>query len=137
MSSFLADLRDWFTDTRRQAIYAAVAAVAPLLVYAGILADGSVGYALTLVQVILQVGAGVLAILNYTPRAAASWFVNGGRATVYALAVIAAPAAKGLGWITEQQSVSWLTATSLGLTALASVLSVMFIGAVRTPTTRV
>src|SRR5690606_25635272 len=93
MQNLIARARRWLTIERRQAIYAAVAAVVPILVYAGLLSSGAVEHIMTLTQVTIQILAGTLALLNYTPRAAASWFVNQGRAAVYALAILAAPAA--------------------------------------------
>ena len=122
----MSALAAWFTTSRRQAIYAAVAAIAPVLVWAGRLAPDDVEPILTLTTVALQMLAGVLMLVNLNPRSAGDWFIRSGRATIYALGVAAAPAAVALGWITDEQSGTLLTGLSLGLTALSAVIAVLY-----------
>lgn len=117
----------WFTAARRQAIYAAIAALAPVLVYSGNLAPEHVEPVLTLTTVALQMLAGIMMLANLNPRSAGDWFIRGGRATIYALAVAAAPAAVGLGWVTDEQSGTMLTGLSLGLTALSAIVAVLYV----------
>lgn len=120
-----AKLRAWFTAKRRTKIYAAVAALAPLLVYSGALVEGQVDHVLTITSVTLQAFGGLLALANYTPTAAANWFVSSGRAVLYGLAATLAPAAVGLGWVTTSTADTALTGVSLGLSALASIVAVI------------
>lgn len=124
---FINTARSWFTAARRQAIYVAAAAIVPVLVLAGIITDKQTEFVLTIVSVALQVLTGVLALLNLSPAQAGEWFVTGGRAAVYALAVAAAPAAVGLGWITEDQGANVLTIISVGLTVLGALIGVIYL----------
>src|SRR5690606_27344006 len=55
MQNLIARARRWLTIERRQAIYAAVAAVVPILVYAGLLSSGAVEHIMTLTQVTIQI----------------------------------------------------------------------------------
>jgi len=118
-------LRAWFTAKRRTRIYAAVAAIAPLLVFTGTLVEGQVDHILTITSVTLQAFGGLLALANYTPTAAASWFVSSGRAVLYGLVAAVAPAAVGLGWVTTSGADTILSGFSLSLSALASVVAVI------------
>lgn len=119
------NISSWFTAKRREAIYVAVAALVPALVMFGIIADDQVEDVLTIVAIVLQVVAAVLALFHMSPVAAGEWFVTAGRAAIYAAAAIAAPAAVGLGWITEAQSVTWLGILSVVLTVVAAVIGVV------------
>lgn len=123
---FIDQFRKWFTEDRRQAVYVAVAAIVPVLVLTRTITEDQTEHVLTVVSVVLQVVAGVLALLNLTPRQAGEWFITAGRGALYALAALMAPAAVGLGWITEEQSVSVLTVVSVVLTALAAIVGVIF-----------
>lgn len=125
MTVVIEAITAWFTSARRQAIYAVVAALAPILVYSSVIAEGQVETVLTIATVVIQAFGGLLALLNLKVRDVASWFITGGRAAIYAGAAIVAPAAADLGWITTDQSESFLTAASLALTALASILAVI------------
>lgn len=124
---FINSMREWFSASRRQAIYVAVAAIVPVLVLTGIITDSQTEFVLTIAAVVLQVIAAVLALLNLSVAQAGEWFVSAGRATIYTLAVAAAPAAVGLGWISEAQGANALTIVSVGLTVLAAVIGVAYL----------
>lgn len=117
----------WFTAQRREAIYVAVAAIVPVLVLTRVIEPGQSEFVLTLVTVVLQVAAALLALLNLTPAQAGDWFVTRGRAAIYGLAVLAAPAAVGLGWLSDTSASDVLTIVSVGLTVLGAIIGVIFI----------
>ena len=117
----------WFDAQHRQAIYAAVAALAPILVTLGVITDGQTEAVLVIGSAALQAFAGILALVNLTPRAAGEWFVTAGRGAIYALAAGVAPAAVALGWLTDAAAVNVLTGVSRGLTALAALIGIIFI----------
>ncbi|WNM27563.1 hypothetical protein RN607_00755 [Demequina capsici] len=121
----LATLTAWFTATRRQKIYAAVAALVPLLVWTGTLVAGQADHILTLTTIVLQAGAGILQIAHYTPAQAASWFITTGRLILYSTAGLAMPALVGLGLFTAAAGDTILQGLSMGLTALAAVVAVI------------
>ena len=122
---FINTVRSWFSAQRRQAIYVAVAAVVPVLVLLGVITDDQTEFVLTIASVVLQVIAGILALLNLSATQIAEKFIAGGRAAIYTLATVAAPAAVGLGWITESQGANVLTIVSVGLTVLAAIVGVI------------
>jgi len=117
----------WFSPERRQAIYGAVAAIAPALVGIGVLSEPQVEAILIIVAAVLQAGAGLLAMLHLTPVQVGTWIQTVGRGAIYSLAATVAPAAVVLGWVTEAQSVNILTAVSLVLTVVASSLGVAMV----------
>ncbi|MGL4998026.1 MAG: hypothetical protein ACRC5T_03585 [Cetobacterium sp.] len=125
--NFWKNIEAWFSPERRQAIYGAVAAIAPALVGVGVLAEGQVEAILIIVAAVLQSGAGILALLNLTPGQAGTWFQTVGRGVVYSLAATVAPAAVALGWFTEATSLNILTGVSLVLTLMSSVLGVVIV----------
>jgi uncharacterized membrane protein len=120
-----SSFRGWFTAQRRQAIYVTVAATVPALVLTGVITDSQTEYVLTLTAAVLQVIAGVLALTHLTPTEAGERYVTVWRAGIYALAATTAPAAVGLGWITETQGATVLTALSVGLTVLGALIGVI------------
>lgn len=124
---FIDRFRAWFTAARRQAIYVAAASIVPVLVLTGLITDEQTEFVLTIVSVVLQVIAGLLALFNLTPVEAGEWFVTAGRAAIYSLAVAAAPAAVGLGWITEAQGANVLTIISVGLSVLGAIIGVIYL----------
>lgn len=124
---FINTLRSWLSAQRRQAIYVAVAAIVPVLVLTGTIGDNQTEYVLTITSAALQSIAGVLALLNLSAAQAGEWFVTAGRAAIYALAAAVAPAAIGLGWITEVQGTNVLTIVSVGLTVLGAVIGVIYV----------
>lgn len=124
---FINALRSWFTAQRRQAIYVAVAGIVPVLVLSRVITDAQTEFVLTITSVVLQVFAGLLQLFNLTPGEAADQFITSGRAAIYTLAVAAAPAAVGLGWITDAQSANVLTIVSVGLTVLGAIIGVVYL----------
>ena len=123
MRHALAALAAWFTPARRQAIYVAVGALTPILIYTRTITEGQVESVLTITSVALQGFAGILALINLNTRQVASWFITTGRAAIYAAAVLVAPAASNLGWINPETAENWLAILSMSLTALASLLA--------------
>jgi len=117
----------WFSPERRQAIYGAVAAIAPALVGIGVLSEPRVEAVLIIVAAVLQAGAGLLAVLHLTPIQVGTWFQTVGRGVIYTLAATVAPAAVALGLFTEVDSVNILTAISLILTVASSSLGVIMV----------
>jgi phosphatidylserine synthase len=120
-------IKTWFTQERREAIYLAVAGIAPILVTAGVISEGQTEFVLVIASAALQAFAGLLALFNLKVSEAASWFTGVGRGIIYALAATVAPAAVGLGWVNDDASANILTWISLGLTALAAVISVIYL----------
>lgn len=120
-------IRLWFDEGRRKAIYTFAATIAPILVYLGVITDGQTESVLVIVSAVIQAFAGLLALVNLTPGYAAQWFVTTGRAVIYGAAAVVAPAAVTLGWLTDATAVNVLTWVSLSLTALAALVSVIFI----------
>lgn len=125
-STIIKAIVAWFTPARRQSIYAAVAAFVPILVGLRVFGQSEADALLTIATVVLQLGSAILLLVNLRPSEAGEWFLTAGRGTLYALAALAAPAAVTLGWITNDQSASALTAISTGLTVLASVVGIVF-----------
>lgn len=116
---------EWLTPEKREKIYAAVAALAPILVTAGVILPGNVEPILAIVAAVLQAAAGTLALVNLKPTDAARWFGTVGRGVIYAGAVTVAGAVVALGIVTDEWATTALTYTSFGLTALASILAVV------------
>lgn len=127
MVTMIEAIRGWFTSTRREAIYAAVAALAPVLVLTGRINETQIDPILTLTATVLQVLAAGLMLANMRATEAADWFQSTGRAVIYSLALAAAPAAQALGWLDADQASASLEALSLGLTALASIIAIVHI----------
>lgn len=125
--SFIASVKGWFTQERREAIYLAVAGLAPILVTAGVITEGQIEFVLVIAAAALQAFAGLLALFNLKVSEAATWFTGVGRGVIYGLAATVAPAAVGLGWLTADSSVNLLTWVSLGLTALSAVIGVIYL----------
>lgn len=121
----MSTLRGWFTPARREAIYAAVAALAPILVTAGVLLPGQVEPIMAIVAAALQGFAGLLALFNLKATEAARWFTTVGRAVIYSGATGVAAAVVALGLVTEEWATTGLTYTSFGLTALAAIIGVV------------
>lgn len=118
-------LRNWLSPATREKVYTAIAALAPILVAAGVLAPGQVEPVLALVAAGLQAFAGALALINLKPTEAARWFGTVGRGVIYGGATAVAASLVALGLITGDWSAQALTYTSLGLTALQAILAVV------------
>ena len=118
-------IRNWFTPATREKIYTAIAAIAPILVTAGVVLPGQVEPIMVIVAATLQAFGGILALVNLKPTDAARWFGTVGRGLIYGGAVTVAGAVVALGIVTQDWATTALTYTSFGLTALAAVLAVV------------
>lgn len=118
-------IRNWFTPATREKIYTAIAALAPILVTAGVILPGQVEPIMVIVAAGLQVLGGLLALVNLKPTDAARWFGTVGRGIIYGGAVTVAGAVVALGIVTQDWATTALTYVSFGLTALAAVLAVV------------
>jgi hypothetical protein len=121
----LEKIRNWITPANREKLYTAIAALAPILVAAGLIVPGQVEPIMVLVGAGLQAFAGLLALLNLKPTEAARWFGTVGRGVIYGGATAAAGAVVALGLITQDWATGALTYVSLGLTALQAILAVV------------
>lgn len=119
-------LKEWFTDERRQAIQMFGVVLATLLVTIGAITHEQTQYVYTLVAMAIQVFAGIVSLVNLTARDAASWFLTVGRGAIYAAAPVVAAAGVGLGLIREDAVPNILTWVSLGLTAVAAFVAIVF-----------
>lgn len=118
-------IRNWFTPATREKLYTAIAALAPILVTAGVILPAQVEPILALVAAGFQGFAGLLALANLKPTEAARWFGTVGRGVIYGGATVAAGAIVTLGLVTGDWAATALTYTSFGLTALAAILAVV------------
>lgn len=118
-------IRNWFTPSARERLYTAVAALAPILVTAGILLPGQVEPILAIVAAAFQGFAGILALSNLKATEAARWFGTVGRGIIYSGATVVAGAVVTLGIVSGDWANSALQYTSFGLTAFAAVLAVI------------
>ena len=118
-------VKNWFNPANREKIYTAIAALAPILVTAGVIASDQVEPILIIVAALLQVFGGILALSNLKPTEAARWFGTVGRGIIYGLATTVAGALVALGVFTQDWSTNALTYASFGLTALAAILAVV------------
>jgi len=118
-------IRNWFTPATREKLYTAIAALAPILVTAGLVLPGQVEPIMAIVAAALQVFGGALALFNLKPTEAARWFGTAGRATIYGLATTVAASVVALGIVSGDWANMALQYTSFGLTAFAAVLAVI------------
>lgn len=118
-------IRNWFTPATREKVYTAIAALAPILVTAGVILPEQVEPIMVIVAAALQFFAGGLALLNLKPTEAARWFGTVGRGVIYGAATAVAAAVVTLGLVTQDWASTALTYTSFGLTALAAILAVV------------
>lgn len=118
-------IRNWFTPSARERLYTAIAALAPILVTAGILLPGQVEPILAIIAAAFQGFAGILALTNLKATEAARWFGTVGRGVIYSGATVVAGAVVALGIVSGDWANSALQYTSFGLTALAAVLAVI------------
>lgn len=118
-------IRNWFTPATREKLYTAIAALAPILVTAGVLLPGQVEPIMAIVAAALQAFGGALALINLKPTDAARWFTTVGRGVIYGGAVTVAAAVVALGIVTQDWATTALTYTSFGMTALAAILAVV------------
>ena len=133
MKAFINRLREWFTVQRRQAIYAAVAALVPVLTMTGLITEGQTEAVLSITSVALAIVQGALQVSNWRPDQIATWFVSGGRLALYSLAATGFAAAQVLGWITPDASATSLQVIATGLLVVASIIGVIFATNTETP----
>ena len=113
-------LAAWFTPERRQAIQVWFGSLAPLVILAGLASQDQVEQGLIIVGAILQFAASALSVVNANWRDAVGVL----RGAIYALAATVAPALVLLGVFSEDFSTTLLTALSLGLSSLSSLLAI-------------
>ncbi|MGW9345578.1 hypothetical protein ACWGR3_28915 [Streptomyces albidoflavus] len=115
----------WFTDAKRQAIQAAIAAVMPLLVLSGALLDAQVEVVLVAAGAVLQLAQGFVGLSLLRRSDAARWFGTVGRGLIYALAAAVGPLGVAFRWWGDDTAAAILTVTGLALTALAAVVQIV------------
>lgn len=121
----MKNLAHWFTDGRRQAIQAAIASLAPLVVLFGYLTQDQATAALAVSGALLQLVQGLVGLALLRPSDAARWFNTAGRAAVYALAAAVGPAGVALRFWGADTAGAILTVTGLALTALAAIVQIV------------
>lgn len=124
--AILDQLRAYFTSDVRRKIYGTVLVVVPLIVNLGLISETAGGHAVAIAGAVLALGAGVLQIANFQASSLASWFVNFGRASLYALAAVAVPAAVYFGLITQDTGAVFLAQLSTFLSSLAAIAGIVF-----------
>lgn len=110
----------WFTPERRQAIQVWFGSLAPLVILAGLATQEQTEQVLIIVGAVLQFAASALSVVNADWRNALGVL----RGAVYALAATVAPALVLLVAFSEEFSTALLTALSLGLSSLSSLLAI-------------
>ncbi|UVK61364.1 holin [Microbacterium phage Gingerbug] len=125
-------LAAWFTMERRQAIQVWFGSLAPLVILAGFATQAQTEQALIIVGAILQFAASALSVVNANWRDALGVL----RGAIYALAATVAPALVLLGVFSEEFSTGLLTALSLGLSSLSSLLAIFTVSQQTTASAR-
>lgn len=113
-------LAAWFTPERRQALQVWFASLAPLVILAGFATQEQTEQVLIILGALLQFAASALSVVNANWRDALGVL----RGAVYALAAVASPALVLLGVYDEATNAALLTALSLGLSSLSSLLAI-------------
>lgn len=114
-------LAAWLTTERRQLIQVWLGSLAPILIGLGYLTQADAEQWLIIVGASVQFAASLLSLVNL--RGVSSvWTVI--RGAIYALGMAVAPALTILGYIDEATSAILLTALSLGLSSLSSLLAI-------------
>lgn len=129
----MKNLATWFTDGRRQAIQAAIAALMPLLVIGGWVVEGQVDVLLVTAGAVLQLTQGIVGLALLRPSDAARWFPTVGRGLIYALAAAVGPLGVAFRWWGDDTAAIILTTTGLALTALAAVVQIVNVQTVDEP----
>lgn len=119
-------MKTWLTNERRQAIQMLGIVIATLLVTTGTITHEQSQHVYTIIAMLIQVFAGIVSLMHLTIRDAASWFLTVGRGAIYAAAPVVAAAGVGLGLIREDAVPNILTWVSLGLTAVAAFVAIIF-----------
>lgn len=117
-------IKQYLNPARREAFYAAVAVLVPLLVNLGFLTEGVGATVLSLLGAVLALLAAVLQIANFTPGLLGRWYLDIGRAAVYAFAGAVVPVLVTLGVTTEADGATLLGGLSTVLTAIAALIGI-------------
>jgi len=126
-------LLGWFSPERRVALYAVALVVLPALARFGLIQESAVEPWLIVVQLGLQVLAGVLMLTNLSFQDAATWFARGGRAAIYSAGAFLAPALTALGLLTSEQAEQWLQGLADILSIAAALVAALYISPTKTP----
>lgn len=118
-------LAAWFTDTRRQALHAALGTLAAFAVAAGWLNDDQSQALIGLTGSFLVLAQGVVSLSLLRASDAARWFGTVGRGVVFGFAASAGAAGVVFGILDNATVEHWLAMASIGLTSLSSFLAVV------------
>ena len=117
-------LVSWLTDQRRQAIHGALASLAALVMFAGVITENQAGAILTLSAAVLQVAQGVLGLALLRRSERFRWFDTVGRGLVYSAAAAGAAVGEAFRFWDDGTTAVIVTVASLALTALSSVIAI-------------
>ena len=110
----------------RHKLYLLVVTLGTLAVNLGLLSDAAVGHIVAIAGALLALGAGILQIVNFQVDSLASWFVNVGRAGLYAFAAVAVPAAVYFGLISTDTGAVFLAQLSTFLSSVAAIVGIIY-----------
>lgn len=120
-------MSEWLSDERRQKIQIFLASLVPLLILSGLTTDVAAEQILIIIAgAVLQFVAAGLSLLNLRGNFSEAWTIA--RGAIYALATTVAPALTVLGVLDDNTQATILTAVSLGLTALSSLVAIFVNG---------
>ena len=123
MKSFAA----WFTTQRRQGIQLLFTSLVPLFMLFGLGTDETWAQWGIILAALLQMLGSLLSLLNLEEgNWGAKWAVV--RGAIYSFGLAVAPAFTILGWLTEDMSGLILSAVSITLTVLSSLVAVLTSG---------
>lgn len=118
-------IRRWLTDSRRQALHAALGTLATLGVAVGVISDAQSTALLGLSGSVLALLQGALGLLLLRGSDRYRWFDTTGRALVYAAATAAGAVGVAFGLVADDVVTHWLGIVSIGLTVVSSFLGVV------------
>lgn len=116
----------WLDAQQRQKIQVFFATLVPIAVLIGLTTETAAEQWLLILGAALQFTSSALSLANLKGGVHAAWTIL--RGAVYALAATVAPALTVLGLISDEQGATALTAISLGLTSLSSLIAVFVSG---------
>ena len=117
---------EWLTDERRQKIQIFLASLAPLLILSGLTTDTIAEQLLIISGAVLQFVAAGLSLIHLRGDMTDAWTIA--RGAIYTFAATVAPAMTALGVFNDNTQATILTAVSLGLTSLSSLLAIFVNG---------
>lgn len=126
-------LSSWLSDQRRQAIHGALASLAALAVFAGVVTENQVGTILTFSAALLQVAQGLFALALLRRSERYRWFNTVGRGLVYSAAAAGAAVGEAFRLWDDGTTAVIATVASLGLTALSSVIAIFNVQTIDQP----